>query len=131
MIKFLRYAGLFLVFAFFIVGGVSHFTSSELFVHIMPPMIPFKLEIVYLTGVIEIVAALCLLFHPWRRSTGNFLILFTLAVTPVNIYMWMNPERFPEVEPVFLSIRLVLQVVLIALIWWSTRTNEPRSQVAP
>jgi hypothetical protein len=40
--------------------------------------------------------------------------------------MWMNPELFPEISPAFLSWRLVAQVVLLAIIWWSTRPeNEP------
>ena len=33
----------------------------------------------------------------------------------------MDPELFPDVPPVFLSVRLVVQVLLLALIWWCTR----------
>ena len=116
-----RYAGLFLVFTFFMFGGIGHFTNTEMFVSIMPGYIPWHTEIVYLTGVMEITAAVCLLIKSLRYWTGNFLIIFTLAVTPVNIHMWLNPHLFPDIDPAFLSIRLVLQVVLLAIIWASTR----------
>lgn len=121
MKKIARYVGLFLIFTFFMVGGIGHFTSTDLFVSIMPPYLPLHLEIVYLTGVMEIGAALCLLIGRLRYWTGNFLLAFTVAVTPANVHMWLNPELFPDVEPVLLSIRLVLQVVLLAIIWFSTR----------
>jgi uncharacterized membrane protein len=35
--------------------------------------------------------------------------------------MWLNPQLFPDVPEVFLSVRLVIQLLLLALIWWSTR----------
>jgi len=121
MSKYARYAGLALVFAFFMFGGIGHFTMTEFFVNIMPPYLPLHTEIVYLTGVMEILGALALLVPAYRALAGVYLIALTVAVTPANIHMWMNPELFPEVSPAFLSIRLVLQVVLIAIIWFSSR----------
>jgi uncharacterized membrane protein len=44
--------------------------------------------------------------------------------------MWLNPDLFPDVPPAFLTIRLVLQVGLLLLIWWSTRlpaSDSPRA----
>jgi uncharacterized membrane protein len=121
MKKVARYIGLFVVFTFFLVGGISHFTSTDMFVSIMPPYLPLHLEIVYLTGVMEIVAALALLVERFRFWTGNFLLVFTVAVTPANVHMWLNPDLFAEIDPIFLSVRLVLQAVLLAIIWFSTR----------
>lgn len=126
MLKFARYLGLFVVFSYFMIGGISHFTATATFVSIMPPYVPFHLEIVYLTGVMELVAGSCLLFSATRYWAGNFLFVFTIAVTPANVHMWLNPELFPEIDPAFLSLRLVLQVLLLALIWLTTRVpREP------
>ncbi len=126
MLKIARYAGLAIVFLFFLIGGISHFTNSEMFVSIMPPYVPFHLAVVYLTGAMEIAAAACLLFPVTRYWAGNFLFVFTIAVTPANIHMGLNPELFPDIDPAFLSIRLLLQVVLLAVIWFSTRIpREP------
>ncbi len=126
MLKFARYLGLFVVFSYFMIGGISHFTATTTFVSIMPPYVPFHLEIVYLTGVMELVAGSCLLFSATRYWAGNFLFVFTIAVTPANVHMWLNPELFPEIDPAFLSLRLVLQILLLALIWLTTRVpREP------
>jgi uncharacterized membrane protein len=44
------------------------------------------------------------------------------TVTPANIYMWMNPQLFPTISETLLTVRLFVQVLLLACIWWSTRT---------
>ncbi len=116
-----RYLGLGVVFVWFMFGGITHFTNPDFFFAIMPPYLPWHLEIVYLRGVLEVLFAAMLLLPATRQLAGNLLIALTLAVTPANIHMWLHPELFPEVEPVFLTVRLVIQVLLLALIWWSTR----------
>jgi uncharacterized membrane protein len=116
----LRYLGLTIVFVFFAFGGVGHFTSTEFFVAIMPPFLPFHLAAVYISGAFEIAGALGLLHLKTRRSAGIGLFALTIAVTPVNIYMWMTPEAFPDVPESLLALRLVAQVLLLMCIWWST-----------
>lgn len=119
--KYLKYAGLAVVFSWFFFGGIGHFTSADFFKAIVPPWWPWPLAAVYVSGVFEIGLAL-LVLHPRTRSLAGWgLITLTIAVTPANVHMYLNPELFPEVEAVFLSIRLVVQVLLLALIWWSTR----------
>ena len=51
------------------------------------------------------------------------LIALVIVVTPANVYMWMNPQLFTSVPEVLLTLRLVLQVILLALIWWATRPD--------
>jgi len=120
-----------IVFIWFFGGGVGHFVNSAFFVNIMPPYLPYHLEIVYISGVFEILGALGILLFATRQWAGNGLFLLTLAVTPANIHMWMHPELFPEVPEAFLSVRLVVQVVLLVGIWWSTRTPSQKSASNP
>ncbi len=127
MKKIASYAALAIVFVWFMFGGISHFTNPDFFVAIVPPYVPWHLGVVYLSGALEILFAAMLLFAVTRQLAGNLLIALTLAVTPANIHMWLNPDLFPEVEPAFLSIRLVVQVILLFLIWWSTRNARWRS----
>ena len=122
MKKIGAYLCLFLVFVWFMFGGITHFTNPDFFVAIVPPYLPWHLELVYVSGAFEIVFAAMLLHPTTRQLAGNLLIALTLAVTPANVHMWMNPHLFPEVEPMFLTLRLVVQVILLAIIWWSTRT---------
>ena len=116
-----QYLGLAVVFLWFMGGGIQHFTNADFFVAIMPPWIGWHLEIVYISGVFEILGALGILLPRWRQLAGNCLILLVLAVTPANVHMWLNPELFPDVPEILLSVRLVIQVVLLWVIWWSTR----------
>ena len=117
-----------IVFFWFFTGGIGHFVNSAFFVNIMPPYLPYHLEIVYISGIFEIIGALGLLHHVTRKWAGNGLFLLTLAVTPANIHMWMHPELFPEVPTPLLTVRLVVQVLLLMGIWWSTRTPAESQQ---
>ena len=97
MLKLAAYIGLAVVFLWFSVGGISHFTNPEFFLAIMPPYIPWHLPIVYVSGALEVVFALMLLPPAIRQIAGNLLIALTLAVTPANIHMWLNPDLFPDI----------------------------------
>lgn len=121
VLKVLRYLGLAIVFTWFFGGGIAHFTATDFFVSIVPPWVPYPLAAVYISGVIEVVLALLILVPAIRPMAGWGLIVLTLAVTPANIHMYMNPEQFPEAPPEAYAFRLVVQVVLLCLIWWSTR----------
>jgi uncharacterized membrane protein len=124
MKKYFRYAGLSVVFLWFMGGGIGHFTQTDFFVSIVPPWVPFPLWTVYVSGVFEILLALAILWPRVRSVAGWGLIALSLAVTPANVHMWLNPELFSDVPPTMLSLRLVVQVLLLFTIWWSTRIEE-------
>src|SRR4030095_4503243 len=125
MIRALRYLGLAIVFVWFFVGGISHFVRPEFFLQIMPPYVPFPGAVVYISGTFEILFALGIVPPAIRQRAGNLLMLLTVAVTPANVHMWLPPGLFSDVSPTFLSVRLCFQVLLLALILWSTRTQQP------
>ncbi|MFT4822978.1 MAG: putative membrane protein [Halioglobus sp.] len=116
--------GLAIVFLFFMGGGITHFTNPDFFVAIMPPWLGWHLELVYISGVFEILGALGILIPALRQWSGNGLLILVVCVTPANVHMWMNPSLFPDVPTAFLSIRLVLQAILLWIIWASTRTGD-------
>lgn len=130
VLKVLRWMGLAVVFVWFFVGGITHFTNTDFFLAIVPPWVPFHLAAVYVSGVLEIVFALGVLWPATRPVCGWLLIALTLAVTPANVHMWLNPELFPDASETALTVRLVIQVLLLALIWWSTRIPSPRAGAA-
>jgi uncharacterized membrane protein len=118
------YLGLALIFVYFFGGGIAHFLSTEMFVRIVPPYIPFPRAAVYLSGVFELLGAVGICIPRWRQRAGNGLIALTVCVTPANVYMWMNPQLFPTMSEVLLFWRLPMQVALLALIWWATRARR-------
>lgn len=115
-----RLAGLVFVFLWFAIGGVAHFVATEAEMQIVPPWIPWPRETVWVSGVFELLGAAGLLWRPTRRAAGIGLFLLTLAVTPANVYMLQRADLFANVPYWALVARLPLQVVLLAVIAWST-----------
>ena len=120
----LKNLGLTFIFLWFMMGGITHFTNPAFFVAIMPPYIGYHLEVVYISGVFEILGALGVLIPSLRQWAGYGLFLLVLCVSPANVHMWLNPQLFPDVSTVFLTARLVVQLLLLLLIWWCTRMPE-------
>jgi uncharacterized membrane protein len=85
--------------------------------------LPYHEAAVVISGVFEILGALGLLFQRTRRMAGIGLFVLTVAVSPANIYMSLNPEIFPDVSEIALTVRLVIQLLLLACIWWSTTAD--------
>jgi uncharacterized membrane protein len=127
----LKYLGLAIVFLWFGIGGYYHFAAPDPFVRIVPPYLPFPLALVYVSGFFELLGAIGILVPAWRARAGIGLFALTICVTPANVYMWMNPQLFPTISETLLGVRLVIQVLLLACIWWSTRpesaTEESRA----
>lgn len=116
-----RKLGLYIVAAFFVGVGITHFTNPDFFVAIVPPYLPAPLTLVYVSGVCEILGGLGVLVPATRRLAGYGLLALLVAVYPANIHMAMNPEQFPEIAPAALYARLPLQFVFAWAVWWATR----------
>lgn len=114
--------GLAFVFLWFGLGGIAHFTFTRIEERIVPPYLPWHHAIVLITGVLELLGALGLLFEGTRRAAGFGLFALTIAVTPANVYMLQRPELF-GIPYWILIARLPVQAALLALILWvSTQT---------
>ena len=72
---------------FYISVGISHFTDPNWFLQIVPPYLPFKLELVYVSGFFEIIFGFMLILPSWRYYAGWGLMLLLIAVYPANIYL--------------------------------------------
>jgi uncharacterized membrane protein len=107
------------VFLWFFVGGIAHFTKTDLEMTIVPPYIPLPRVAVLVSGVFELLGAVGLLLRWTRRAAGAGLLLLTLAVTPAHVYMLQHTELF-SVPFWALVLRLPLQAALFYLIAWST-----------
>jgi uncharacterized membrane protein len=121
MTPVLKRIALILVFLWFLFGGVAHFSLTEVEMRIVPPAIPWPRATVLISGVFELLGAVGILIPATRRAAGIGLFLLTIAVTPANVYMVQHAELF-NVPRWGLIVRLPFQVVLLALILWSTWT---------
>ena len=119
-----RKAGLAIVFAWFLIGGIAHFALTATEMRIVPPWVPWPRAAVLVSGVFELLGAAGLLWRPTRRAAGWGLFALTLAVTPAHFYMLQRPDLFPSVPYWALLARLPLQVALLALIVWCTKPRD-------
>ncbi|XGV95263.1 MAG: DoxX family protein [Leptolyngbya sp. BL-A-14] len=106
--------------------GIIHFAKPAPFVKIMPPQLPYPLELVYISGFLEILGGIGLLIPLVSVAAAWGLIALFIAVFPANINMTLNNielEGIPH-NPVLYWVRLPLQAVLIAWAWWYTRNPE-------
>ena len=72
---------------FYIYVGISHFTDPNWFLQIVPPYLPFKLELIYVSGFFEIIFGFMLILPSYRYYAGWGLVLLLIAVYPANIYL--------------------------------------------
>jgi len=125
-----RKLGLGIVFCWFFFGGIGHFVATDFFTSIVPPYVPSPRTMVYVSGVFEILGALGILIAATRFWAGVGLFLLTICVTPANVHMWMHPEQFEGFSPTMLTLRLVIQVLLLACILWSTQPPKREAAAA-
>jgi uncharacterized membrane protein len=125
----LRRVALFVVAAFFSLAGVSHFTNTEFFLAIVPPYLPAHLELVYISGVFEVLGGVGVLLAASRTWACYGLIALLVAVYPANIHMALHPDLFPDMTATALYVRLPLQFVMAWLVWWATVADSPAAAV--
>ena len=108
--------------------GIKHFTDPQYFLDIVPPQLPFKLFLVYLTGLIEVVGGAAIL-APKTRKVGAYLLIFLLvSVFPANIYLYVSetPQSLLGISEADALIRMPFQIPLILLAYWHSKKNHPK-----
>jgi uncharacterized membrane protein len=114
---------IFLSFALIIIG-ILHFIKPEPFVKIVPPQLPYPLELVYISGFFEILGGIGLLIPSVSVAAAWGIIALFIAVFPANINQAINSisiEGIPN-NPWLYWLRLPFQAVLIAWAWWYTKS---------
>ena len=106
---------------FYVSVGIKHFTNPSWFLKIVPPILPYKLALVYISGFFEIVLGLLLLFPSFRYIAGWGLILLLIAVFPANIYLALTNGAALNTTPLVAWGRLPFQFVFIAIAYWHTK----------
>ena len=101
-----------------LVTGISHFTATETMVDMMPDMLPWKRELVYFTGICELLAIPGLIWERTRRLAAVLLIVFFIAVLPANVIGSLKQVQMGGMEygTAYLLFRIPLQIFFI---WWT------------
>ena len=119
--KNIRLLSIIIMSIFYVSVGVNHFTIPEWFLQIVPPRLPYKLELVYISGFLEIILCVMLLIPATRFYAAWVLILLLIAVYPANIYLAQTNGAAMNTTPLVAWGRLPFQFVFIALAYWHTK----------
>ena len=117
----IKYFSLIVMGVFYISIGISHFTSPIWYVQIVPPYLPYKLELVYISGLFEILFGGMLFFKKTRFLAGSGLILLLIAVYPANIYLAQTNGAAMNTTPLIAWGRLPVQFIFVGLAYWHSK----------
>lgn len=109
----------------FVLAGVNHFAHPDFYMKIMPPYLPSPRLLVAVSGAAEVLLGILLLIPRFTVPAAWGIIALLFAVFPANLHMALHAELYPEFPPAALWGRPPLQGVLIALVYWFTRTPRP------
>jgi len=105
--------------------AIAHFAFTKGMAIMLPDFIPYKTIAVYLTGGIEIAAAVGLLIPSIKALTAALLITFFILILPANIYAAIKHIDYQKGTtegngPAYLWFRIPLQVFFIIWVYLSS-----------
>ena len=108
--------------------AIGHFAFTNGMAMMIPPIIPLKTEIIYLTGLLEILLGIGLLIPNLKFYTGWILIIFFILLLPANIYASINhidyqKGTFDGNGLTYLWFRIPLQILFIVWTYISAIKN--------
>ena len=117
------FAGNIALGAMLLFTAIGHFKFKTSMAAMIPLFIPKKVEIVILTGILEILFAIGLGIESSRYYTGIALIIFLIIILPANIYAakhHINYEDLFKQGPgiKYLWFRIPFQFFLMGWVWY-------------
>lgn len=117
--KTLKTVSRYIMSLFYVSVGINHFLNPEWFVKIIPPiLLEFDYQLVYLSGVCEVMFGLLILIPKARYYAAWGLILTLAAVFPANIYLAQTNGVAMDTTAAVAWYRLPFQTVFILLAYW-------------
>ena len=105
---------------FYVIVGIKHFIDPNFFLAIVPPYLPYHLELVYISGLFEILFGVMILFPKYRYWGSVGLIILLIAVFPANIYLFQSVEAQKAIgaSQEIATWRLPVQGIFILVAYW-------------
>ena len=107
----------------YVTVGVKHFTNTDFFVTIVPPIIDWKKEAVLISGFIEVILGVLLLFNHTRKLAAWGIILLLIAVFPANIYLYISEfaRETLSISKGQALFRMPFQIPLMIIAYWHSK----------
>ncbi len=130
------FAGLLAMSGMLLFTAMGHFLYPEGMSMMLPPVIPFRKELVLLTGLLEVAAAVALLVERYTVRVAWGLIVFFVLVLPANLYAAWQRVNYQEADftgpgPAYLWFRVPLQVLFIGWVYYfgiAKKRKNPEEQ---
>jgi uncharacterized membrane protein len=105
--------------------AIGHFAFTKGMSMMIPEFIPFKISVIYLSGIFEILLAVALLIPKFQTVSGWALIIFLLLMLPANVYASVNNVNYQKGTfdgngLIYLWFRIPLQLLFIIWTYAST-----------
>jgi len=111
----------------FVFAATAHFNKMKHdLARMIPAYFPRLLLIVYTTGVLKLLLAAGLVLPEFRRVAGICLIALLIGMFIANVNAAQQGVTLRG-KPPPLWLRAPMQILFVALLWWSTRAYEPAS----
>ncbi|MCA1600432.1 MAG: hypothetical protein LC776_01885 [Acidobacteria bacterium] len=114
-------------------GGLMHFVVPDTYVAVVPRVLPWRRELVYLSGAAEVACGLALIPHRTRAAGAWLTVAVLVLIFPANISMAVEGPRpasgFPFNSAAALWLRLPLQGLFIALAYSFTKIKDAETQI--
>jgi len=107
--------------AFYVSGGVYHLVNPGFYLPMMPPYLPWHRELVFVSGVAEIVLGIAVLVPGLRHLAALGIIALLIAVFPANLHIAMHDVPLAGTTHglgMWNWIRLPFQALFIAWACW-------------
>ena len=100
--------------AMFVVTGIAHFVNPlrQDMIAIVPPKLPAPGLLVTITGVLELLGAVGLLYPPTRVAAAVSLFVLMLVMFPANVHASRMPNP-PKSMNTRLPLRTIEQIVFV------------------
>ena len=126
--KIIKELTILLISILYMTVGLNHFIEPNFFLEIVPPIIPFKLEVVLISGFFEIILGILILFKKTRKLASLLIIVLLVAVFPANIYLYISetPRLSLDITKSQALFRMPFQLSLIIISYWHSRDNNSK-----
>ena len=121
MLIFVKGISVYVMGIFYIIIGIKHFQDPSWFVQIVPPILPYKYELVYISGFFEVLLGILLMIPRFQSIAAKGLMALLICVYPANIYLAQTNGVAMGISPLIAWGRLPFQFVFIGLAYWHSK----------
>ena len=121
MLILVKVISVFVMGIFYVIVGIKHFQDPSWFVQIIPPMLPYKYELVYISGFFEVLLGILLMIPRFQSIAAKGLMALLICVYPANIYLAQTNGAAMGISPLIAWGRLPFQFVFIGLAYWHSK----------